>query len=138
MITIKPIEMVSAPNFWAPSGKDYWTVTANVPVTLHGVLEITDSLGTRPYTPVAGATLSALFQRGDQIGHVTPNQSPQSITKAAALDANSRSLVSIALTAQDATTIVGGTIVFTLTETGVSKRWTQNWAIKKLNTTPGF
>jgi len=127
--------LVLAPNSWAPTGQSYWIITAGVACELAALLTIQDSLGTRPYTPASGATLQAVFQRGDSIGG---NTTTLTVTKTAAIDVNNRSLSKISISAADADKIISGTIVWTLTEGTAVNRWTQNWAVKKLNTTAGF
>lgn len=144
MLAVSPINMISPPNFWAPLGSIFWTVTGGVAQDVWGVLQITDSLGTRPYIPAAGATLQAVFQRGDLIGvspkGLPPTTTPNSLTvsKTAILEAQNRSLIRIPLTMQDSTNIISGTIVFTLTEGASVNKWVMNWAVKKLNTTAGM
>lgn len=134
-IKVVPIEMILAPNSWKVS-TDKWTVTAGLADDLWGQITISDALGVRPYVPALGSTLQAVFQRGDYIGSIT-NQH-LTVTKVALMDTNFRSLVKIALTADEATNIISGTVVFTLTEGTSVEKWTQNWAVKKLNTTAGF
>ena len=137
MMKVFPVNMISAPNFWAPTTETYWQVTAGIPVVLWGQLGIVDQLGTRPYVPAAGATLAALFQRGDFIGSIT-NQN-LSVTKTATLDPNFRALINFSLSAADATNVMSGTVVFTLVEGGTtSQQWVQNWFTKKFNCTAGF
>lgn len=134
-LSLIPINVVSAPNYWAPLGVNYWEVTGGVSKDIWGSLQVEDTLGTRPYIPISGAQLQAVFQRGDHIGG---NTTTLTVTKIAALDTSNRSLAKIALTAQDATSIISGTIVFTLTEGSIQYKWVQNWAVKKLNTSAGF
>ena len=128
--------MISAPNFWSATKESFWTVTANQPNDLWGLLTIVDSLGTRPYVPILGSTLQILFQRGDYIGSVT-NQA-LSVTKTATMDTNNRALMKIGLVAAEATNVISGTAVFTLTEGAVVQKWNQNWFLKKINTSAGF
>lgn len=136
LLKLIPVNVISAPNFWSATKESFWTVTANQPNDLWGLLTIVDSLGSRAYVPALGSTLQILFQRGDYIGSIT-NQN-LSVTKTAAMDTNNRALMKIGLIAQEATNIISGTAVFTLTEGAVVQKWTQNWAIKKINTSAGF
>lgn len=144
MLVMTPINMIAAPNAWAPLGLSYWTVTGGVATDIWAVLQIDDTLGRRPYTAAVGAVFQAVFQRGDLIGvaatgippTITPNQ--LTVTKTLVFDAQNRTLVKIPLTTQDATNIISGTILFTLTESALVNRWAANWAIKKLNTTAGL
>lgn len=144
MLLVTPINMICAPNSWAPLGVSYWTVTGGIATELWGVLQIQDSLGTRPYVAASGATLQAVFQRGDLIGvspkGIPPTTTPNELTvsKVMIFDSQNRSLVRIPLTAQDATNVISGTVIFTLTEGANVNKWVANWAIKKLNTTAGL
>jgi hypothetical protein len=131
-----PINMVAAPNSWAPTKETFWVVTDAMATDLWGQLIIVDSMGSRPYVPKIGSGLQAVFQRGDYIGNVTSQN--LTVTKAGVLDADFRAIFKLPLTAQDATNIISGTIVFTLTEGAVVQKWSQNWAVKKLNTSAGF
>lgn len=141
---ISPIDMTLEPNFYAPTGKQYWTVTGGVATDLWGVLQISDNLGTRPYIPAVGATLTALFQRGELIGVMTvgvpPTATPNNntVNKTCVLSAQNRSLLKMSLTSQEATNITSGSVVFTLTEGTTVNKWVMNWGMKKLNTTAGF
>lgn len=134
-IKVIPIEMIKTPNYWKPSTLK-WEVTGGIADDLWGQIVISDALGTRPYVPAAGSVLQAVFQRGDYIGSIT-NQN-LTVIKVCQLDTDFRSLVKIALTAAEATQIISGTVVFTLTEGAIVEKWTQNWCIKKLNTSAGF
>lgn len=135
-IKIIPINMISSPNSWVATKDTFWTVTDAMAIDLWGQLVTVDAIGTRPYIPALGAGLQAVFQRGDYIGSI--NNQNLTVTKAAAIDPNFRAMVKIALTAPDATNVISGTIVFTLTEGSVVHKWAQGWSVKKLNTSAGF
>ena len=134
MISLIPIQIAQAPNVWTPLQNKFWTVTANMTSTLQGFLQTDDPYGKRPYVPALGATLQAVFQRGDNIGG---NTTTLTVTKLATFDVNFRSLATFTLTAQDATNVISGTVLFTLTEGSSIQQWSQNWAVKKLNTSAG-
>jgi hypothetical protein len=131
---VVPIDMILAPNSWKVA-VEKWTVTAGVADDLWGQITITDALGVRPYVPALGSTLQAVWQRGDYIGSIT-NQG-LTVVKVAVMDSNFRSLVKFSISSADATNIISGTVVFTLTEGTNVEKWTQNWAVKKLNTSAG-
>lgn len=135
VLKVVPINMITPPNFWSATKETYWPITANQAVNLWGELTIIDSMGTRPYVPALGAVLQALFQRGDFIGSIS-NQN-LSVTKTALLDPNFRALFQLQVAAAEATNIISGTVVFTLTEGLNVQKWTQNWAVKKFNTSAG-
>lgn len=144
MLIVTPLNVIQAPNSWAPLGVSYWTVTGSVAADLWGLLQIDDSLGRRPYIAAAGASMQAVFQRGDLIGvspagippTTTPNQ--YTVTKNIVFDSQNRALIKIPLTSQDAANVISGTVVFTLTEGATVNKWVANWAVKKLNTTAGL
>jgi hypothetical protein len=135
ILKIVPINLITSPNFWSPTKDTFWQVTGAQATDLFGCITILDNLGQRVYVPASGSSLVALFQRGDLIG--TNNNLHQTVTKVCTLDNNLRSLTKISLTAADATNIISGTVVFTLTEGLNIQKWTQNYAVKKLNTGAG-
>jgi hypothetical protein len=127
--------MISPPNNWAPGAKS-WVVTANTAIELWGQLQVVDALGTRPYVAPLGSVLQVVFQRGDFIGSTTNKQ--LTVSKQAALNVDFRALFKINLTAAEATNVISGTAVFTLTSGSDIQTWTQNWFVQKLNTSAGF
>lgn len=136
LLKMIPINLITAPNFWSVSKETFWSITSGQATELWGLLTIVDSLGTRPYVPALGSSLQALFQRGDYIGSVSNQQ--LSVTKSAAMDVNFRAVMKFVIAAPEATNIVSGTAVFTLTEGATINKWGQNWSIKKINTSAGF
>lgn len=134
-LRVVPINMINSPNYWSPTKETYWPITANTAVNLWGELTIVDSLGTRPYVPALGAILQASFQRGDFIGSLT-NQS-LSVLKTALLDTNFRALFQLQLAATEATNIISGSVVFTLTEGTNVQTWSQHFMAKKFNVSAG-
>ena len=169
-LALLPIQLISAPNVYCALNTTYWPITGGVAIVLAGLLQQTDTLGTRPYVPAVGATLMAVFQRGDGIGQVpnppsgfpfniSPGQpmgpgyplypppaqnglqpSPsnqQTVVRQATLDTNFRALATVALTQQDNSAVISGTILFTLTEGTTVNQWSQAWSAKKINTAPG-
>jgi hypothetical protein len=135
-LKVIPVNMVAAPNSWAPTKDTFWSVTDAIAVDLWGLLTISDTLGIRPYVPIAGSVLSAVFQRGDYIG--STNSQNLTVNKTAVMNSDFRSLVKIPITSDEATKIISGTVVFTLAEGSSVKKWGQNWSVKKLNTSAGF
>ena len=131
-----PINVVSSPNYWNYSKDSFWTVTGGVAADLYGLLTIVDAMGNRPYVPAVGSGLVATFQRGDYTGSIT-NQH-LTVVKSGAMDANFRSMIKISLTADEATNVTSGTVLFMLTEGANVVKWSQNWSVKKLNTSAGF
>lgn len=141
---IVPLDMALAPNIWAPTRDGAWTLTGPNAQTIWGLLEIIDALGPRRYLPATGSSLTVQFLRADLIAS---NQgllgnTPQSVTKPGIPFSGSGvtdgSLFSFVLSSTDVTAILGGTAQFTLTEGASVTTWMQNFAIRKLQTDPGF
>ena len=134
-IKVMPITMISSPNAWVPTKDTFWTVTGATAIDLWGQLVTVDALGVRPYIPALGSSLQAVFQRGDFIGNIVNQQ--LTVTKTCLMDSNFRAMVKIALNPTEATNVISGTIVFTLSEGAVVNKWAQSWSVKKLNTSAG-
>lgn len=138
-----PLDMISAPNFWAPAKNNRWELIDPNAVTLWFRLNIVDSLGERSYVTASGAAMTVIFQRADLIQvdrSIIPQKltnTAQSVTKTASVHATDKSLFSFTLTAQDVQNIVSGTVKFTLVESGVTTTWVQNYLLQKSLTSPG-
>lgn len=134
-----PLDMISVPNYYGLSKDGMWVVTNQNQQTLWMALEISDSLGDRPYVPANGATLTWTFQRADllSVNMGSLVNTNQTLIKNATPNAANRSLWSVALTQLDSQVALSGTIKFTLLESGVPTVWLQNWVVKKLMTDPG-
>jgi hypothetical protein len=143
MATFKaiPVDMISAPNFWAPIDEGRWTITDPNAVTLWFQLQISDSLGDRRYLLGSGGTMTAIFQRADAYNVQIPGgltQTSQTITISCPVNANDRSLFTLPMTTQQVQGVVSGTVKFTMVESGVSTSWVQNYLIVKKLTSAGF
>jgi hypothetical protein len=142
MATFKaiPLDMISAPNYFAPLEPSSWNIVSPNTQTLWFGLQVEDSLGARRYMVATGASLTVTFQRADSFttsqGKLT--QTSQGIDKLASAHANDRSLFSFSLTSQDVGSIVGGTVKFKLIEGATETIWLQNYLITKQLTSPGF
>jgi len=136
----QPLDVISAPNFFAP--QESWKITVPNAVTLWFQLIISDSLGERRYIAASGSALSVIFQRADLISNSVsfgvPTNTAQSITKIAAFNTSDRSMLSFALTADESTKILSGTVKFQLVESGTTTVWVQNHLISRQLTSPGF
>ncbi len=137
-----PLDMISAPNYYAPAANGMWVLTNPNQQTLWFSLTLNDSLGQRPYTPGNGATLNLTFQRADLINLSPINNGTlintiQTLVKPATAFTANRTLWSVSLNAQDINTALSGTVKFTLTDSGNVTTWLQNWLIKKMQTDPG-
>lgn len=135
-----PIDMITAPNYFAPLSESRWTIIDPNAVTLWFQLQIEDSLGTRRYMVASGATMTVAFQRADSftLSQNALAQAAQGLSLPATANANDRSLFSLALTSQSVQTIVSGTVKFTLVESGVTTAWTQNHFLSKKLTAQGL
>jgi len=142
MATFKavPLDMISAPNYWAPFADGRWTVTDPNATTLWLQLQISDALGSRRYMVATGGTLSVIFQRADSFttNQGVLSQTSQGISVSGAVNANDRSLFSVALTQQQVQGIVSGTVKFSLTEGSSTTTWVQDYLLSKSLTRPGF
>ena len=160
MLKFVPINMISPPNYWTylgspaatpgnnfaggflgvpfsygPVPDSFWTITGGQATTIWGMITLSDTMGNRPYIPATGASLTALFQRADYGGSLT-NQH-LSVTKICNLSLSFGAMFSMSLTANEATNITAGTVVFTLTEGTNTQVINQHWAVKKLVIAPG-
>ena len=138
-----PIQMISAPNFFVELSDERWEVIDPNSQDLWFQLSIDDNLGLRRYTPVAGSSISVIFQRADAfqtagVGLARLQSETRTITKNGIADSNDRSLWKVSMTSLDIEGILSGTVKFTLTESGSAKTWVQNYFIKKNITDPGF
>lgn len=145
---VTPLDMISAPNYFAYLRDYQWNVVGNNPVTLWFQFQITDSLGTRRYSVASPGTLALTFLRADSVG-VSPSAPPvtfstqtpvsqtQSIYKVATPYVSDRSLFSISLSAQETATITSGTVQVTLTEGSQPITFNQNYLVKKTIAAPG-
>lgn len=141
---VTPLDMITAPNYWAAMKNGRWDVIDPNAVTLWFQLGVSDALGDRRYVSAAGAVMEVTFQRADLIqtgsGGLLPvklTNTAQSVVKTATPHALDRSLYSMALTALDIQTVVAGTVKFKLTESGVVTTWVQNYLLTKSLTAPG-
>ena len=139
---IAPIQMVSAPNYWAELGGSRWEIVGPNAVDLWFRIDIVDTLGHRSYTTAPGALLSVTFQRSNSIAISTDmkqlSYTDRTVYKNALIDSNNRSLAKISLTTADVSGVVSGTVKFELTE-GIAKScWVQNWMLIKKPTDAGF
>lgn len=135
-----PLEMITAPNYFAALADGRWTVTSPNAVTLWFQLNIEDALGSRRYMTAVGATLTVTFQRADQFtssGGVL-SQAAQSVVLSAVPHANDRSLFSMALTTQNVQLLVSGAVKYRLVEGANDTTWLQDYGIQKKLTNPGF
>jgi hypothetical protein len=140
MFKVTPIEMITAPNYWAPIPEPRWTVYDPNASVLWGLLVISDSLGERRYIAASGATITATFQKADSLASTSGKlvYTAQSIDILGAFNANDRSLFSITLTADQTKAVVSGTIKFKLIEGSSNTTWVQNHALTKKSANPGF
>lgn len=137
MFFVKPLELISAPNFYSLLPDSQWQVTHGVMAPLAAQVWINDSLGSRRYVLPSSATLTVTFLRADSPQN--PSSSQSVVKTVSILDAD-RSIVTFDLSAQETQQIISGTVIFNLNDTGAgaSAQWTQNYGIKKTLVGPGF
>lgn len=141
---IKPVEMISSPNYYAPLPDNRWIIKNSDAQTLWFQLFISDSLGDRPYTPSSSDTFKIEFLRADNFQSDTVLRTLQStsrtIEKVASMNSSNRSLMSITLTSADVSTILSGSVRLTFTDSANTRTctWSANYIIKKELTDPGF
>jgi hypothetical protein len=140
MFKVTPIEMITAPNYWAPISEPRWTVYDPNASVLWGLLVISDSLGERRYVAASGANITATFQKADNLASTSGKlvYTAQSIDILGAFNANDRSLFSITLTADQTKAVISGTIKFKFIEGSNNTTWVQNHALTKKSANPGF
>lgn len=138
MLNVQPIDMISAPNVFKPI--DTWHIIGGNTKTLWLQLVTEDSLGERRYLPANGSVLRVIFERRPELSPNTIRggalkQTIQTVEKIAI---KSEDMYHIDLTSADTTAILSGTVKFTLTESGRTQTWVQNWLITKELTDPGY
>ena len=147
-MSVLPIEIVNAPNFFSYLPDRQWVFTHGSAVTLAGQVCISDALGNRRYMLPGTASLQLTFLRADT---QAPTPGPfnqgqvvaqgQSVVKTAVVSASDRSQFTFQLTQADTQTIISGSVIFTLSDTApgnIQANWVQNYAVKKLLVGPGF
>lgn len=137
---IKPLDMITPPNFFGVLPDAQWQIIGNNPTTLWFQFCIADTLGERRYQIANPGTLTLAFLRADSAGQpsgqinnsmFTPVSSVQTVTVVAAPYAGDRSLFSVPLTADQTKVITSGTVQLTLVEGGNTTVWNQSYAVKK-------
>ena len=135
-----PLDMITAPNYYAALPDGRWTVTSPSAATLWFQLQIVDALGTRRYIVGTGATLTVTFQRADILaqGQTALGATAQSVVVSAIPHSNDRSLFSMTLTTQNVQTLVSGAVKYRLVEGANDTTWLQDYGVQKRVTSPGF
>lgn len=133
---IQPVDVINAPNSFSVLPDNRWVTSGANAVTLWGILQIQDSLGTRRYIPASGATLQAVFMRKDALNltqtyPLQVSSTTQNVTVNAVLNNSDRSLFSLVLTAQNAADVISGSVKFSLTESAITTTWVQDWLLQK-------
>lgn len=136
-----PIDVISLPNYYSPSDGNRWEIASSA-ITLNLQLQIDDNLGQRRYVAASGAVLKVTFYRADLIQNTGSNYSlvntGRDVVKTCAVNANDRSLWSVALTSQDVGNIVSGSTVWELTEGATVTTWQAPYSIYKKQVGRGF
>lgn len=139
------LEVISMPNAFSELSDGRWEITEGIATKLWFRLDQMDNLGKRRYIPESASTVTVSFQRSDSFTSGTATNlgitqtASQSIEKSASQNADDKSIWCINLTSTDSSTILSGSVNFTLNEpTNGTCEWVQNYAIKKNMTKAGF
>jgi hypothetical protein len=126
MLFVKPIEMISSPNFFSEMVE--WSVVASSSGSFWFQLKVKDNLSIRRWIPAAGASILVEFMRARA---VAINQPSQTFSKTAVQDPQDKSLWRVDLTQQDTSLLISGTVRFILTEGSVVNVITQPYFVTK-------
>lgn len=133
-ITIQPIQLYCSPNDFAPypSGQP-WEVTAKTATTLSFQFQTTDTMGTRRYLVPAGRTVTVKFMRA-KVMKLGQLDTAQTFSVAAVPMTEDRSIWTINLTADQASQVVSGTVVFEIYQGPTLVQTIQKaYAVKKIS-----
>lgn len=126
MLFVKPIEMISSPNFFSEAIE--WSVVASSTGSFWFQIKVKDNLSIRRWIPAAGASIKVEFMRARS---VAINQPSQTFSKTAVQDLQDKSLWRVDLTQQDTSLLISGTVRFILTEGSVVNVITQPYFVTK-------
>ena len=136
---IIPVEIIQSPNYYSVLPDKNWVLYDESSTSLSFILNISDSLGDRPYIIANTDTLSVEFPRADLLSiqpvtRGTLDATSRSVNKTCIVDSLNKSLFTIQLTSSDIQNIMSGSALFTLKYGQVTRTWTENYIlIKKIN-----
>ena len=130
-ITLQPLNMMSAPNFYAESPE--FVLTQGQATTLWIRVDLTDALGTRRRIPAAGATIKLRFPKARQavVGSTTVGQD-QTFDITGVLLSDDRSMVSFSLTADQVSKTFPGNVLLIIVEGSNTVTITKSLVLKKV------
>ena len=137
-ITVQPIQLYCSPNDFAPfpAGQP-WEVTPKSAISLSFQFSTTDTLGTRRYLVPAGRTVSVKFMRAKVMKLGQPDTA-QTFSVPATPMTEDRSIWTINLTADQASMVASGTVVFEIYQGATLVQTIQkNYMVKKIAIGPG-
>lgn len=139
LFKILPVEIIQSPNYYSILPDGAWNVYDETSTVLGLLLQVSDSLGSRPYIVSSGDTLQAEFPRSDSLAiqsgtRGTVNSTSRAVIKTCDVDSNNKSLFTISLTSVDISNIISGSMKFTFKYGTVTRTWLESYiVIKKIN-----
>jgi len=134
MFGIQPIEYYNNINDFTPIKS--WEIASGSPVTLYFILTKTDGLGNRRFIIDNSTTVNIAFLRSRpaKSGEIAKTISKTATT----VSPNDKSLFQITLSAEDAATILSGSIQLIVTISGSQNKSSIPYIVKKNISSPGF
>ena len=134
MFGIQPIEYYNNINDFTPIKS--WDIASGSPVTLYFILTKTDGLGNRRFIIDNSTTVNIAFLRSRpaKSGEIAKTISKTATT----VSPNDKSLFQITLSAEDAATILSGSIQLIVTISGSQNKSSIPYIVKKNISSPGF
>lgn len=131
---IQPIEYYGNVNDFTPIKS--WNISSGGPTTLYFVLTKTDGLGTRRFIIDNSTTVNVLFLRSRP---AKSGETAKTISKTAMIvSQNDKSLFQISLSADDASTVLSGSVQLVVTISGAQNKSSVPYIVKKSISSPGF
>jgi len=134
MFGIQPIEYFSNINDFTFIKS--WEVSSGSPTTLYFILTKTDGLGNRRFIIDNSTTVNVAFLRSRP---AKSGETAKTISKTATVvSPNDKSLFQITLSADDAATILSGSVQLIVTIGGAQNKSSVPYIVKKSISSPGF
>lgn len=132
--SIQPIEYFGNINDF--TSVKSWDISSGSPSTLYFILTKTDGLGTRRFVTNNTTTVNVLFLRSRP---AKSGELAKTISKTAiSVSPNDKSLFQINLSAEDAATILSGSVQLIVTVDGAQNKSSIPYVVKKSISSPGF
>lgn len=131
---IQPIEYYGNINDFSPVKN--WDISSGSPTTLYFILTKTDALGTKRFIVDNSTTVNVLFLRSRP---AKSGETAKTISKTAiSVSSNDKSLFQINLSADDASTILSGSVQLVVAIGGAQNKSSVPYIVKKNISSPGF